>query len=44
VLEGTIAGNKPAALPAPMSELDTPLRAGTGPSGSGVSGDALADG
>jgi hypothetical protein len=27
-----------------MSELDTPLRAGMGPSGSGVWGDALADG
>jgi hypothetical protein len=27
-----------------MSELDTQLRAGTGPSGSGVSGGALADG
>ncbi len=27
-----------------MSELDTPLRAGTGPSGSGASGDGLGDG
>jgi hypothetical protein len=44
VPEGTIAGNRPAALPAPMSELDTPLSAGTGPSGSGVSAGALADG
>jgi hypothetical protein len=44
VPEGTIAGNRPAALPAPMSELDTPLSAGMGPSGSGASGDALADG
>jgi hypothetical protein len=39
-----MAGNRPAALPAPMSELDTPLSAGMGPSGSGDSGDALADG
>ena len=39
-----MAGNRPTALPAPMSELDTPLRAGIGPSGSGASGDALADG
>jgi hypothetical protein len=31
-------------LPAPISELDTPWRAGTEPSGSGISGDALADG
>ncbi len=42
--EGTIAGNRPTALPAPMSELDTPLRAGMGPSGSGDWGDALAVG
>jgi hypothetical protein len=41
VPEGTIAGNRPAALPAPMSELDTPLSAGMGPSGSGDSGDTL---
>jgi hypothetical protein len=39
-----MAGNRPAALPAPMSELDTLLRAGMGPSGSGLWGDALADG
>ncbi len=41
--DGTIAGNRPAALPAPISELDTPLRFGMGPSGSDVSGEAPAD-
>ena len=30
---GLIAGNRLAALPAPMSELETPLRVGMGPSG-----------
>ena len=30
-------------LEAPMSELDTPLRSGMGPSGSAVSGEALAE-
>jgi len=39
-----IAGKRPAALPAPMSELDSPLSAGTEPSGSGISGDAPVDG
>ena len=29
VADGTIAGNRPDALPAPMSELETPLRFGT---------------
>ena len=37
VADGLIAGNRPDALPAPMSELETPLRFGMGPSGSGVS-------
>ena len=41
--DGLIAGNRPAALPAPMSELETPLRSGSGPSGSVVSGEAPAD-
>jgi len=40
--EGKIAGNRLAALPAPMSELDTPLRFGMGPSGSVVAGEAFA--
>jgi hypothetical protein len=30
---GEIAGNRPEALPAPTSKLETPLRSGTGPSG-----------
>jgi hypothetical protein len=34
VAPGVIAGNRPAALPAPMSELDALLRFGSGPSGS----------
>ena len=42
--EGTIAGNRPAALPAPMSELDTPFRAGMGPSGSGAADAVVAGG
>jgi hypothetical protein len=29
---GLIAGNRPAALPAPISELETPFRSGRGPS------------
>jgi hypothetical protein len=33
VATGVIAGNKPAALPAPMSELEAPFRFGSGPSG-----------
>ncbi len=41
VADGLIAGNRLDALPAPMSELETPLRFGTGPSGSVVSGDEL---
>ncbi len=49
VAEGLIAGNRLDALPAPiseleMSELETPLRAGTGPSGRTVSAGALAAG
>ena len=48
VSEGEIAGNRPAALPAlmselEMSELETPLSSGMGPSGSAVSGGALAE-
>ncbi len=44
VADGLIAGNKPDALPAPISELETPLRFGMGPSGSVVSGEEpLAD-
>jgi hypothetical protein len=37
-----MAGNRPDALPAPMSELEAPFRFGTGPSGSVVCGDAPA--
>jgi hypothetical protein len=44
--DGLIVGNRPAALPAPMSRLASPLRAGMGPSGRtgrfGVAGEALA--
>src|SRR5581483_12301455 len=40
VAPGLIAGNSPEALPAPISELDTLLRFGTGPSGSVVPGAA----
>ena len=38
---GLIAGNRPDALPAPMSDLDAPFwfRFGIGPSGSVVPGD-----
>jgi hypothetical protein len=48
VAEGTIAGNRPDALPAPTSELEmieleTPLRFGMGPGGSAVSGGTPAD-
>jgi len=48
VADGTIAGNRPDALPAPMSELpmselETPLRFGMGPSGNVVCGEAPAD-
>jgi hypothetical protein len=39
---GLIAGNRPDALPAPMSELDAPLRFGIGPSGSVVPGETPA--
>ncbi len=42
--EGTIAGNRLDALPAPMSELETPLRTGTGPSGRTGSAGTLAAG
>ena len=42
VADGMIAGNRLDALPAPMSELETLLRFGMGPSGSLVSG-RLAD-
>jgi len=38
VAPGLIAGNSPEALPAPMSELETLFRFGTGPSGSVVPG------
>ncbi|MBV9610394.1 MAG: response regulator [Acidobacteria bacterium] len=53
VADGAIAGNRPDALPGPMSELETPLRSGTplrlgvpprlgmGPSGRVVVGEAL---
>jgi hypothetical protein len=34
VADGEIAGNRPAAFPAPMSELDSPFRLGRGPTGS----------
>jgi len=47
VAPGLIAGNSSEALPAPMSELETLLRFGTGPSGSvvpGAVGGALDDG
>jgi hypothetical protein len=41
--DGLIVGNRPAALPAPMSKLASPFRAGMGPSGNtarfGVAGD-----
>ena len=44
--DGLIVGNRPAALPAPMSKLAWPLRAGMGPSGStarfGVAAEAFA--
>jgi hypothetical protein len=33
VAEGLMAGNMPAALPAPISDVDTPFRSGCGPSG-----------
>ena len=41
--DGLIAGNRPEALPAPMSWLETPLRFGIGPSGSVLSGRTPAD-
>jgi len=45
--DGVIAGNRPAALPAPTNMLASPFRAGMGPSGSTstcvASGEALAD-
>ena len=50
VADGEIAGNRPDALPAPMSELEapmseleTPLRSGMGPSGSAASGEGVAE-
>jgi hypothetical protein len=43
VADGMIAGNRPDALPAPMSELETLLRFGMGPSGSAGSGEEPAD-
>lgn len=43
VADGMIAGNRLDALPAPMSELETVLRFGMGPSGSLISGGGLAD-
>ena len=42
VADGLIAGNRPAALPAPMSWLETPLRFGIGPSGSAPPGETPA--
>jgi hypothetical protein len=42
VADGMIAGKRLDALPAPMSECETLLRFGMGPSGSGVSGEGLA--
>jgi hypothetical protein len=36
VADGEIAGNRPAAFPAPMSELDSPFRLGRGPTGSAL--------
>jgi hypothetical protein len=41
VADGEIAGNRPAAFPAPMSELDSPFRLGRGPTGSALCGGAL---
>ena len=43
VADGLIAGNRPEALPAPMSWLETLLRFGIGPSGSVVPGGTPAD-
>ncbi len=43
VADGLIAGNRPAALPAPMSWLETPLRFGIGPSSSAPPGETPAD-
>lgn len=43
VADGMMAGNRLDALPAPMSELETLLRFGMGPSGSVVSGEEPAD-
>jgi len=40
---GLIAGNRPEALPAPMSELETPFRFGTTPSGTVVPSAGAAD-
>jgi len=42
VADGLIAGNRPAALPAPMSWLETPLRFGIGPSGRAAPGETPA--
>jgi hypothetical protein len=42
VADGLIAGNRPEALPAPMSWLETLLRFGIGPSGSVVPGETPA--
>jgi len=43
VADGLIAGNRPEALPAPMSWLETLLRFGIGPSGRVVPGETPAD-
>lgn len=44
VADGEIAGNRPAAFPAPMSELDSPFRLGSGPTGSALrAGTLVAD-
>jgi len=43
VADGLMAGNRPDAFPAPMSELEMPLRFGIGPSGKLVAGDEFGD-
>jgi hypothetical protein len=43
VADGLTQGNRPEALPAPMSWLEAPLRFGIGPSGRLVSGEAPGD-
>jgi len=43
VADGLTQGNRPEALPAPMSWLEAPLRSGIGPSGRLVCGEAPGD-